>query len=43
MNADVPVDPAELFTHVYAEPTRALIEQRDRLLGELRDAAGEAQ
>jgi 2-oxoisovalerate dehydrogenase E1 component alpha subunit len=43
MNADVPVDPAELFTHVYAEPTSALIEQRDRLLGELRDAAGEAQ
>ncbi len=42
MNADVPVDPAELFAHVYTEPTAPLIEQRRSLLGELRDA-GEAR
>ncbi|HEY2277930.1 MAG TPA: pyruvate dehydrogenase (acetyl-transferring) E1 component subunit alpha [Streptosporangiaceae bacterium] len=38
MFADVPVDPADLFAHVYAEPTAALIEQRASLFGELRDA-----
>jgi len=38
MNADVPADPAELFAHVYAEPTAPLREQRDSLLAELRDA-----
>jgi pyruvate dehydrogenase E1 component alpha subunit len=46
MNADVPVEVAELFAHVYTEPTAALIEQRDDLLAELRDAgdaAGEAR
>ncbi|MER7282418.1 pyruvate dehydrogenase (acetyl-transferring) E1 component subunit alpha [Dactylosporangium sp. NPDC000244] len=46
MNADVTVDPAELFAHVYSEPTRPLIEQRNDLLAELRDAGdteGEAR
>jgi 2-oxoisovalerate dehydrogenase E1 component alpha subunit len=43
MNVDAPVDPAELFAHVYAEPTAPLREQRDSLLAELRDAAGEAR
>ncbi|WP_432844106.1 pyruvate dehydrogenase (acetyl-transferring) E1 component subunit alpha [Dactylosporangium sp. CA-092794] len=38
MNADVALDPAELFAHVYTEPTTPLIEQRDTLLDELRDA-----
>ncbi|HEY2523096.1 MAG TPA: pyruvate dehydrogenase (acetyl-transferring) E1 component subunit alpha [Streptosporangiaceae bacterium] len=38
MNADDPVDPAELFAHVYTEPTAPLREQRDSLLGELREA-----
>ncbi|HEY4703454.1 MAG TPA: thiamine pyrophosphate-dependent enzyme, partial [Streptosporangiaceae bacterium] len=41
MNADTPVDPADLFAHVYAEPTAALIEQRRSLFGELREAAEE--
>ena len=41
MFADAPVDPADLFAHVYAEPTAALIEQRRSLFGELRDAAEE--
>lgn len=40
MNADVSVDPAELFEHVYAQPTQALQRQRAELLAEL--AAGEA-
>jgi 2-oxoisovalerate dehydrogenase E1 component alpha subunit len=35
MNADVPVDPAELFEHVYARPTAALERQRAALLAEL--------
>jgi pyruvate dehydrogenase E1 component alpha subunit len=42
MNTDVPSDPAELFAHVYTEPTAPLREQRASLLAELRDA-GEAQ
>jgi 2-oxoisovalerate dehydrogenase E1 component alpha subunit len=41
MNADVPSDPAELFAHVYSEPTAPLREQRDSLLAELRDAGEE--
>jgi pyruvate dehydrogenase E1 component alpha subunit len=41
MNADVPSDPAELFAHVYCEPTAPLREQRDSLLAELRDAGEE--
>jgi 2-oxoisovalerate dehydrogenase E1 component alpha subunit len=35
MNADVSVDPAELFEHVYARPTEALERQRAALLAEL--------
>jgi pyruvate dehydrogenase E1 component alpha subunit len=35
MNLDVEVDPTELFAHVYAEPTAALLEQRAYLLAEL--------
>jgi pyruvate dehydrogenase E1 component alpha subunit len=35
MNADVEVDPAELFQHVYAEPTRQLREQAAMLAEEL--------
>ncbi|HEX9043326.1 MAG TPA: pyruvate dehydrogenase (acetyl-transferring) E1 component subunit alpha [Trebonia sp.] len=35
MNADVTVDPAELFEHVYARPTAALERQRAALLEEL--------
>ncbi len=35
MNADVTVDPAELFEHVYARPTAALERQRAALLDEL--------
>ena len=35
MNADVKVDPAELFEHVYARPTAALERQRAELLAEL--------
>jgi pyruvate dehydrogenase E1 component alpha subunit len=35
MNADVSVDPAELFEHVYARPTAALERQRAALLAEL--------
>jgi pyruvate dehydrogenase E1 component alpha subunit len=36
MNADVAVDPAELFEHVYARPTAALERQRAALLDELK-------
>jgi len=35
MNEDVSVDPAELFEHVYAEPTAALERQRAAVLAEL--------
>lgn len=35
MNADVSVNPAELFEHVYARPTAALERQRAALLAEL--------
>ncbi len=37
MNADVAADPAELFEHVYAEPTAALDQQRAALLAELEE------
>jgi 2-oxoisovalerate dehydrogenase E1 component alpha subunit len=43
MFADVPLDPGDLFAHVYTEPTAALIEQRRSLFGELRDAAEETR
>ena len=39
MNADVSVDPAELFEHVYAKPTAALERQRAELLSELSELA----
>jgi len=39
MNAEVSVDPAELFEHVYARPTAALQRQRAALLDELRELA----
>ena len=38
MNADVAVDPAELFEHVYAQPTANLERQRAALLAELAEA-----
>ena len=37
MNADPSIDPAELFEHVYAQPTAALERQRAALLAELAD------
>jgi 2-oxoisovalerate dehydrogenase E1 component alpha subunit len=37
MNADVSVDPAELFEHVYAQPTAALERQRAALLADLQE------
>jgi 2-oxoisovalerate dehydrogenase E1 component alpha subunit len=39
LNADVSVDPAELFEHVYAHPTPALERQRAALFAELRELA----
>jgi pyruvate dehydrogenase E1 component alpha subunit len=39
LNADVPVDPAELFEHVYAKPTAALDRQRATLLAEIAEYA----
>lgn len=39
MNADAGIDPAELFAHVYARPTKALEEQRAALLAEIGDGA----
>jgi pyruvate dehydrogenase E1 component alpha subunit len=36
LNADVPVDPMDLFDHVFAEPTTQLREQREQLAAELR-------
>jgi 2-oxoisovalerate dehydrogenase E1 component alpha subunit len=35
MNADVTVDPLELFDHVFAEPTPQLREQKAQLAAEL--------
>jgi pyruvate dehydrogenase E1 component alpha subunit len=35
MNVDVEPDPTDLFAHVYAEPTAALLAQRTQLLAEL--------
>jgi 2-oxoisovalerate dehydrogenase E1 component alpha subunit len=40
MNADVEVDPRELFAHVFAEPTPQLREQRAQLEAELAAAEG---
>ena len=34
-------DPAELFAHVYAEPTTALAAQREFLLAEMADEEGD--
>jgi pyruvate dehydrogenase E1 component alpha subunit len=42
MNLDVAGDPADLFAHVYCEPTQPLLEQRDELLAELGSAEEEA-
>jgi len=39
MNQEVSADPAELFEHVYAQPTAALERQRAALLAELRELA----
>ena len=39
MGGDMMADPAELFAHVYAEPTPALITQREFLLAELAGGA----
>ncbi|WP_360393444.1 pyruvate dehydrogenase (acetyl-transferring) E1 component subunit alpha [Dactylosporangium sp. NPDC049140] len=39
MNADAVVDPAELFEHVYATPTPALLAQRAELMAELDEEA----
>jgi 2-oxoisovalerate dehydrogenase E1 component alpha subunit len=38
MNRDVAIDPAELFAHVYAQPTAALDRQRTALLSEFGEA-----
>jgi 2-oxoisovalerate dehydrogenase E1 component alpha subunit len=35
MNVDTEPVPADLFSHVYATPTRALLAQRDRMLADL--------
>jgi 2-oxoisovalerate dehydrogenase E1 component alpha subunit len=44
LNADVPVDPMDLFEHVFAEPTTQLREQRDQLAAELRaEGAGHGE
>ncbi len=37
MNRDVPADPADLFAHVYAQPTAALQQQRRALLADLEE------
>ena len=39
MSGDMRADPAELFAHVYAEPTPALAAQRESLLAELERGA----
>ncbi|HEY1626320.1 MAG TPA: pyruvate dehydrogenase (acetyl-transferring) E1 component subunit alpha [Streptosporangiaceae bacterium] len=38
MNQDADVDPAELFAHVYAQPTAALGRQRDALFAEIEES-----
>ncbi|HEV7205449.1 MAG TPA: pyruvate dehydrogenase (acetyl-transferring) E1 component subunit alpha [Jatrophihabitans sp.] len=38
MNVDVDLDPAELFAHVYAEPTKNLDRQREFLRAELEES-----
>jgi pyruvate dehydrogenase E1 component alpha subunit len=43
LNADPELDPADLFEHVYAEPTAALAEQRAFLLQELASHSSEQQ
>jgi pyruvate dehydrogenase E1 component alpha subunit len=43
LNAEVPVDPAELFEHVYAQPTAALERQRATLLAEIAEFAEPAE
>jgi 2-oxoisovalerate dehydrogenase E1 component subunit alpha len=42
MNADPVTDPAELFAHVYTEPTAALRRQAAHLATELADALAES-
>ena len=42
MSGPADQDPAELFAHVYAEPTPTLAAQRDFLLAELADGGGQA-
>jgi 2-oxoisovalerate dehydrogenase E1 component alpha subunit len=37
LNQDVSIDPGELFEHVYARPTAALVRQRTALLAELEE------
>ena len=39
LNADAAIDPAELFEHVYAQPTAALQRQRAALLAEIAEFA----
>lgn len=41
MNTDVELDPVQLFTHVYAEPTAALLAQQAELLAELVELAAD--
>ncbi|WP_069813499.1 pyruvate dehydrogenase (acetyl-transferring) E1 component subunit alpha [Streptomyces sp. TP-A0874] len=43
MNEDPPLDPMDLFEHVYAEPTSRLREQADQLRAELAAAADSAE
>jgi len=42
MNADAHVDPAEMFEHVYAQPTAALERQRAALLAEIAELEEQA-
>jgi 2-oxoisovalerate dehydrogenase E1 component alpha subunit len=39
MNEDADIDPADLFAHVYAQPTASLERQRAALLRELEESA----
>jgi 2-oxoisovalerate dehydrogenase E1 component alpha subunit len=43
MSGPVDQDPAELFAHVYAEPTAALAAQRDFLLAEIADTQADTE